>query len=326
MTANRKRGPTARIRRRPGPGITGLLLGAVLLAGAAYPAFSQSRVGWSDRPMPFGAVSTQAVEVRVMTFNIRYGTANDGENAWSNRRDQVGEVITRFGPTVVGVQEALAFQLEALDRLLPGYGRVGVGRDDGREAGEFSAIFYDAALLEVVEDGTFWFSESPTEPGSTAWGATIPRICSWARFRDRASGRTFFVFNNHWDHQAQQSRERSAALLLQRIGARVPVADPVIVTGDFNAGEDNPAFLMLLRDSVTELRDTYRTLHASESDVGTFNGFVGTADGPKIDAVLATSDWAVISAGIDRSNSAGRYPSDHFPVTAVLRLDGGARR
>jgi endonuclease/exonuclease/phosphatase family metal-dependent hydrolase len=265
-------------------------------------------------------------EVRVMSFNIRYGTANDGENVWPNRRAQVGHVISEFRPTVLGVQEALAFQVRELESMLPGYGRVGIGRDDGVEAGEFSAILYDASRLEVIAEGTFWFSESPGEPGTTAWGATIPRICTWARFRDLSNGRTFFVYNNHWDHQAQESRERSAALLLERIAARDPAGDPVIVTGDFNAGEDNAAFERLVRDGVVRLSDTYRTLHPSVTVTGTFNGFEGTSDGPKIDAVLATRDWLVVSSAIDRANSNGRYPSDHFPVTAVLRLRTVSRR
>lgn len=325
MAAVGTRALRQRTGRRAGRWTVWLLIGATALAARTDPVAAQSASGTGDPVSAGRRAPPQAVELRVMTFNIRYGTADDGANAWPGRRTLVGDVITAFGPSVLGVQEALAFQLEELDALLPGYGRVGVGRDDGMEAGEFSAIFYDRARLEVVSEGTFWFSESPSEPGSTAWGATIPRICSWARFRERASGRTFFVYNNHWDHQAQESRERSAALLLDRIGARVPAGDPVIVTGDFNAGEDNPAFRLLVGDA-DRLRDTFRLLHASDTVVGTFNGFEGTADGPKIDAILASPEWAVLSSAIDRTEVAGRYPSDHFPVTAVLRLDGEARR
>jgi endonuclease/exonuclease/phosphatase family metal-dependent hydrolase len=300
---------------------TRTLFAGVLLATLACGAAGAQATAVSRGMVQDG----QASDVRVMTFNIRYGTANDGENAWPNRREMVGEVIGSFGPTVLGVQEALAFQLEELDAALPGYGRVGVGRDDGREAGEFSAIYYERSRLELLDSGTFWFSETPAEPGSTAWGATIPRISSWARFRDVSNGSTFHVFNNHWDHQSQESRERSAALLLERIAARQPAGDPVIVTGDFNAGEDNAAFEMLVGASTVRLADTYRTLHRSVTEVGPFNGFAGTSDGPKIDSILVTPAWFVVSSEIDRTNEAGRYPSDHYPVTAVLRWRSAVR-
>jgi endonuclease/exonuclease/phosphatase family metal-dependent hydrolase len=295
----------------------------ILLAGILFLAFAGAMRGAGAAAVM--QADGQAPDVRAMTFNIRYGTANDGENAWPNRREMVASVIESFAPTVLGVQEALAFQLEELDAMLPRYGRVGVGRDDGRDAGEFAAIYYQRDRLELLDSGTFWFSETPAQPGSTAWGATIPRICTWARFRDVSNGSTFHVFNNHWDHQSQESRERSAALLLDSIAARQPAGVPVIVTGDFNAGEDNAAFEMLVGDAAARLADTYRTLHPAATEVGTFNGFVGTSDGPKIDAILVTPDWLVVSSAIDRTNSAGRYPSDHFPVTAVLRWRGDVR-
>jgi endonuclease/exonuclease/phosphatase family metal-dependent hydrolase len=260
-----------------------------------------------------------APPLRVMTFNIRYGTADDGANAWPMRRQLVLRVIREFQPDLLGVQEALRFQLDELQAGLGGYGELGVGRDDGREAGEYSAILYDRQRLEDIEHGTFWLSDSPAEPGSMSWGNRIPRIVTWARFRERQGGATFYAFNTHWDHESQPSRERSAELLLRRIAARTVLTDPVIITGDFNAGESNPALRALVTPaSDVAFRDSYRVVHPDARVVGTFNGFAGDSTGDKIDAVLVTAGWRVRAAGIVRSVADGRYPSDHFPVTAVL--------
>jgi len=254
-----------------------------------------------------------------MSFNIRYGTARDGDNAWELRRAALIEAIDAFGADVLGVQEALHFQLEELVAALPRYQRLGVGRTDGIEAGEYAAILVDGSRLEVLEQGTFWFSDTPAVPGSTSWGNDITRICTWARLRDRAADLTFYVYNVHWDHRSQPSRERSADLLMQTIGRR-DAADPVLVTGDFNAGETNAAFLRLLQAPELVLLDTFRLLHPAAAEVGTFNGFEGTTSGDKIDAVLSSREWQVVTAEIDSEQRLGRYPSDHFPVTAVLAL------
>ncbi len=257
----------------------------------------------------------------VMSFNVRYGTANDGENSWPQRRELVFDVIREHDPHVLGVQEALRFQLDEIGAAVRGYGELGVGRDDGREAGEYAAILYKTDRFEVSESGTFWFSDEPRTAGSIGWGANLPRICSWARLVEKGSGRAFYVFNVHFDHQSQESRERSAALLVARIGARLH-GDPVIVTGDFNAGEENPALLFLLgagkAESDTRLRDSFRVVYPEAVSVGTFNGFEGRTTGPKIDAVLVSGMWKVESAAIVRTSVDGRYPSDHFPVVAVI--------
>jgi endonuclease/exonuclease/phosphatase family metal-dependent hydrolase len=260
----------------------------------------------------------QPEDLTVMTFNVRYGTAEDGEDRWPLRRALVFDVIRESGAAIVGVQEALRFQLDEIRAALPAFGEAGVGRDDGATAGEYSAVLYDTSRVALEEQGTFWFSDSPAEPGSTGWGNTIPRICTWARFRDRASGGTLIVYNVHWDHVSQPSRERSAALLLDRIAAS-PSADPVIVMGDFNAGEANPAFAALIGSERVPLRDTFREVHPDAADVGTFHGFAGGTAGEKIDAVLVGPGWEIVRAAIVTAARAGRYPSDHYPVTAVLR-------
>jgi len=264
-------------------------------------------------------------ELRVMSFNVRYGTAADGEDAWPLRRELVSGVLEDFQPDVVGVQEALYFQLGDLSSLLPEMSWIGVGRDDGGTAGEFAPILYRRDRLEVLGEGTFWFSDNPEVPGSMSWGNEIPRICTWGRFRDRASGAVFTLFNLHWDHRSQPSRERGARLLLDRIRNRENPEERVLVTGDFNAGEENPAFRALLEAGDLPLRDPFRVRFPDAREVGTFHGFQGGSEGEKIDAILAGSGWGVLDAGIVRVNSNGRYPSDHYPVIAVLAWGSGGR-
>jgi endonuclease/exonuclease/phosphatase family metal-dependent hydrolase len=241
-------------------------------------------------------------------------------------------VIRDHSPDVLGSQEVLRFQLDELRDALSGYGEIGIGRDDGEEAGEYSAILYRTDRLRLIEHGTFWFSDSPTVPGTTSWGNSIPRICTWARFEDRRSGRAFYLYNLHLDHQSQASRERAVELLTEYVSNR-EYADPYVVTGDFNAGESNVA-MRYLRGEVARahesstnapeplrLRDTFRALHPTIADVGTFNGFEGTTTGEKIDAVLVSGEWKVLRATIIQAQENDRYPSDHFPVVATIALN-----
>jgi endonuclease/exonuclease/phosphatase family metal-dependent hydrolase len=260
-----------------------------------------------------------AASLRVMSFNIRYGTANDGANSWPLRRELALGVLRDNGPTVMGVQEALKFQLDEIRQALPWFGQVGVGREDGGEGGEYSAILYDQRRLSVQENGTFWLSETPEVPGSTSWGNNITRIATWARFRERAGVREFLVLNTHWDHESQNAREKSAAQIVAWLEANAG-GKPVIVTGDFNAGEQNAAFQALVApgNRKVALKDTFRAEHPDVQVVGTFNAFSGKRGGDKIDAVLVSPEWRVLSAAIVTTNDDGRYPSDHFPVTATL--------
>lgn len=252
----------------------------------------------------------------VMTFNIRYGTAADGPDAWPQRRAHVITVIRETAPDVLAVQEALRFQLDELARAFPAYAELGVGRDDGVAAGEYAAIFYRPDRLVVDTSGTFWLSDTPEVPGSASWGNRITRICTWALFRERASGRRFATFNVHLDHESQPSRERAVALVLVRAGALDP-GTPLILLGDFNAGEDNPALAPL---RAATFRDTFRDRHPEARWVGTFNGFQGDSTGAKIDHIFVRGAWTVEDAAILRRRFDGRDPSDHFPVTARLGM------
>lgn len=279
------------------------LVTAILVAAAIVWAF------------PPGA-SGQTRDLKVMSFNIRYGTAQDGPNHWDLRKDFVAAAIAAEDPDVIGLQEALHGQLTFLLDTLPAYAMLGVGRDDGKTAGEYTAILYRKARLSVQDSDTFWFSDTPAVVASRSWGNTITRICTWARFR--VDGRTpLYVYNVHLDHQSQPSRERSARLLRERIEARQPKA-PFVVTGDFNAGEANPAIAAMTANGFAQ--DAFRMIHKDVAGVGTFSGFEETrVDGEKIDYVFVSPDLVVVDAAIVRTARDGRTPSDHFPVTARIR-------
>lgn len=258
--------------------------------------------------------------VKILSFNIRYGSADDGADAWPHRREMVYDVIRERDSDFVGLQEALRFQIDDIREAVPGYDEIGVGRTDGRREGEYSAILYKPDRWRVAESGTFWLSDTPEIPGSTSWGNEITRIVTWGRLVERNSGRGIRVFNTHFDHESQPSRQRSAELLAARLASRGGT-EPVVVTGDFNAGENNPAVLYLKNAgdrSPVSLVDTYRVLHPGRTPAGTFNAFEGRRDGPKIDYVFVERGTEVRRAGIIHDNDAGRYPSDHFPVFAEI--------
>ncbi|HXK60040.1 MAG TPA: endonuclease/exonuclease/phosphatase family protein [Acidobacteriota bacterium] len=255
-------------------------------------------------------------DLRVMSFNIRYGTAADGDNHWSKRKELVFEVISGHKPDIVGLQEALRFQIDEILAAVPGYTFLGVGRDDGQTQGEHAAILFRTDRLTAVQHGNFWFSETPDKPGSKHWGNQITRICTWAQFKTREGDRRFYFYNLHLDHRSQPSREKSAELLLRKIAERES-QDPVILTGDFNAGETNPAVVRIKE----QFRDTFRVIHPDADQVATFNGFKEPpSGGDKIDFVFASPSLEVKEAAIVRDNRDGRYPSDHFPVTATICL------
>ena len=264
-------------------------------------------------------------QLSVMSFNIRYGSAKDGDNDWEKRKELVFDVLKEQDADVIGLQEALKFQIDAILDNAPAYAMLGVGRDDGDSLGEYSAILYKKDKFIVRDSGTFWFSDTPDKIASTSWGNKITRICTWALFEDKAGGRSFYHFNLHLDHRSQPSREKSVQLLAKKITER-RVKAPFLVTGDFNAGEANPAIQFLTSphaaDAYAELPlvDTFRELHPHAKTVGTFNGFKGITSGDKIDYIFAPRGTKVISASIIRDNTNGRTPSDHFPVKAVIEF------
>jgi len=267
-------------------------------------------------------------EFLVMSFNIRFGTADDGPDRWAVRRPRALEAIRKRAPDILGVQEGLDFQLDEIGAAFPRLERFGVGRDDGKSAGEHAAIFYDAGRFERTDGATFWFSDTPNRPCSRSWGNEICRICTWVRLRERASDRSLAVYNVHLDHRSQPSRRRSVELLLDVIG-RQEHSDHVIITGDFNADEDSPEIQFVKSTQVSLHRDdesaplrfvdSYRVLHPEQGESGTFNSWVGNKRGPKIDYIfLPSGTFGVVAAAIAHDRFDGRFPSDHFPVWARL--------
>jgi endonuclease/exonuclease/phosphatase family metal-dependent hydrolase len=257
-----------------------------------------------------------------MTYNLRYGLANDGVNSWENRRELLIESIRAFDPDVLGTQECLSFQADFLCERLPDYKLIGVGRLDGRRDGELNAVLYRTARLEPLDSGTFWLSETPDRPGSRGWDAELPRIVTWAKFYDVASEQALVCVNTHWDHLGHQAKLESARLMRRWLVERTQGL-ATIVTGDFNIDVDSVPF-HLLSDGEPKLIDAYRAAHPEHEREpaadGTFHGFSGEPMPDRIDWILATPSPRIERCEIDRFNRDGQYPSDHFPVEAVLRV------
>jgi endonuclease/exonuclease/phosphatase family metal-dependent hydrolase len=260
-----------------------------------------------------------------MSFNIRYGTARDGENQWENRKEFVVETIEAFAPDLLGTQETEGFQRDYLAQKLPGYEVLGVGRNDGLESGEMMALYYKRDRFEKLAGGHFWLSETPDQVGSKSWDSSLPRMVTWVRLKDRhrADAPPILFLNTHFDHLGAQARLESSRLIRRQIAA-LGEGSSVIVTGDFNAGEGSDPYRALfapIDDQPSPLVDAFRVLHSERKDnEGTFSGFkADAAGGARIDWIGVSRDWQIVQAGIDRTARDGRTPSDHFPVTAVLR-------
>ncbi len=259
--------------------------------------------------------------LQVMSFNIRMNTSSDSLNAWPYRKDKAASQILFHDAHIVGVQEALHDQMVDLKERLAAYKYVGVGRDDGKEKGEYSAIFYDTTRLQVLQSQTFWLSETPTVPGSKSWDAAITRVVTWARFKDRKTGKTFFAFNTHFDHRGQEARRQSAHLLLQKI-KEIAGRSPVIVTGDFNATPTDEPIQVLVsaaggNDKLIDGKAVSQQPHYGPT--GTFNGFRSRETGnDPIDYIFIKNGVKVLKHASLSQTWEGRFSSDHFPVLAMV--------
>jgi endonuclease/exonuclease/phosphatase family metal-dependent hydrolase len=273
------------------------------------------------------AETVEPPSLRVMSFNIRYGTADDGPHSWPQRAPHVAGTIARFDPDLLGTQECLAFQRDELQAALPGYAVVAVGRDDGAEAGEMCACFFRRERFALRDHGTFWLSDTPDVVGSRGWDAALPRIATWLRLDDRGTGAEILWLNTHFDHLGEVARRESAALLHRWLAANRDEA-VLVVTGDFNApagAVDDYVHRTLLSGAADAplLCDAWTSVHGPDEDptaTGTFHGFQDTPSRGRIDWVLCGCETTVLEAGIDRSRAGEVWPSDHFPVTAVLEL------
>lgn len=269
-----------------------------------------------------------ADDLRVMSFNIRYGTADDGPDAWPERAPLVADVIRQFGPDLLGTQECLGFQRDELVAALPAFDVVAVGRDDGADSGEMCACFFRRDRFELRDHGTFWLSETPATVASVGWDAALCRIATWLRLRDRQTGQDVLWLNAHLDHRGPESRRRSALLIHRWLRDHHDRRTAIVVTGDFNAlpsdAPDAPHYLLRHGDRARPwLVDTWTARHGGlgdDDDFGTYHGFTGRAGSGRIDWILTDEAAVVIEATIDRTGAGGRWPSDHFPVTAVIGI------
>lgn len=264
--------------------------------------------------LALGAPAPQPL--RVATYNLRYNNAGDGPNAWPNRKEMVKELVRYHHFDVFGTQEGFRGQLNDVAELTD-YAFVGRGRDDGREAGEHSAIFYRKSRLQLLQTGDFWLRETPDQPGK-GWDATCcNRICTWAKFKDLQTKQDFYFFNVHFDHEGVVARRESGKLMVRKI-AEIAGKAPTICTGDFNSTPDTEQ----INAMQGPLRDA-RAISATPAygPVGTFQGFDLAAPlADRIDYIFVSPGSKVLTYGVLTDSLRGRYPSDHFPVVADVVL------
>jgi endonuclease/exonuclease/phosphatase family metal-dependent hydrolase len=264
-----------------------------------------------------------AEPMNTMTWNIRYNNPADGDNSWPKRKDWVAKIIIKNNVDIAGFQEVLVDQLEDLQVRLPEMDVYGVGRDDGRNAGEFTPIFFRRDRFELAEKSTFWLSPTPDKTASRGWDAALPRIASWVKLKDLRTGTMFYVMNTHFDHRGPQARAESAVLLLKQLREHF-VDHPVILTGDLNTTPDSPPYDTLTgKGTQTDAVyfDAYR--HSAQKPQGpdsTWNGFEAIVPHRRIDFVFTTKTVTVERFRTLDDNRDGRFPSDHLPVIAELEL------
>ncbi len=264
----------------------------------------------------------EVTPVRVMSYNIKYDDKADTLNGWDQRKEQVVNLISFYEPDFIGTQEGLLHQLEYMKSELDSMKWIGVGRTDGKEEGEFSALFYNSERFELAEDSdsTIWLSETPGKP-SKSWDAALPRILSWGKFRDKSTQKELFVFNTHFDHIGDTARAESSRLIVDTI-KKVADGMPVILTGDFNATPDSKPYVNLTNESILE--DAYDA--SALPHVGpefSFEGFKtldSTATKRRIDYVFVNDKVDVLKHAFISDFRDGRYPSDHLPVIADVQL------
>jgi endonuclease/exonuclease/phosphatase family metal-dependent hydrolase len=276
-------------------------------------------------PVIYKAAASEDISrktINAMSFNIRYDNPGDEENAWPNRKEMVAATIRFHKADIAGLQEALHHQVKDLETLLPEYGWFGVGRDDGREAGEFNPVFYRKDRFTVLDRSFFWLSDTPEKPGK-AWDAACPRIATWGKVEDKWTKKTFFFFNTHFDHVGETARIKSAELLLEKMN-ELTGGHPVILTGDLNCTENDMPY-KILTSGKGELPGLADVCNLTESkpygSTQTFNGFRNTfLLDRRIDFIFVQKTGRVLRYGIISERWDGRFVSDHNAVLAEIEL------
>lgn len=264
-----------------------------------------------------GGFCDEPAAVRVMSFNIRYDNPHDGDNRWPRRTRIVHQQIAAAEADFIGMQEVRPNQYDDLAKMIgDDYDALQRTRQVDPARGEACTLWWrsDRWRLDPDDHGTFWLSESPDQPGSKSWDSALPRICTWGRFIHQQTGRTLYVYNTHFDHRGDEARRQSARLIAGRIKQRKHADDPVILTGDFNAGEQSVPINTLREAGFV---DTFGAVHPDES-IGTFGAWVGKTDGARIDYIFTLGELRAVAAKVHTAAIDGRWPSDHFAVTATL--------
>jgi endonuclease/exonuclease/phosphatase family metal-dependent hydrolase len=252
----------------------------------------------------------------IMTYNIRMNTPDDGVNAWPLRKDKVIGLIRFHQADIFGVQEALILQMNDLKTGLPEFDSYGVGRDDGKEAGEHMTIFFRKSRFEKLDAGTLWLNESTDKPG-LGWDAVCNRTCTWVKFKDKATKKVFYHFNTHFDHRGKVAREESAKLILKFMGEINKDNRPMILTGDFNSTNEAPPIRKILT-VLFDSKDKCQT--APYGPPHTSGGFAVKEPRNTIDYIFINDQVKVLRHGVLSDSSGLYFPSDHLPVLAEVEI------
>jgi len=263
----------------------------------------------------------QNVSVNLLTYNIRWANPEDAPNIWELRKDNVFSLIHESDPDVFGLQEALKSQVTDTEHAFPGYSRIGVGRDDGKEAGEYSPLFFKTDKYLLKESGVFWLSQTPGIAGSRGWDAACNRVATWVELEDKISRKSFLVFCTHFDHMGVVARRNSALLMLSAADS-LAGGKPAVLLGDFNAMPGSEPY-RILTDGTNRLHLLDASL-ISEKTRGpsfTYTGFkVGGLEGEKIDYIFLKDIQKVDLYLVNQANNGEFYPSDHLPVSVSVQL------
>lgn len=256
-------------------------------------------------------------DLKVMTYNIRLSVDSDKENSWNNRKQETMALMSYYHPDYFGVQEAVPQQMIDIKTNLKDYDFVGVGRDDGKNQGEYSAIFYDKNKLEVTKSGTFWLSETPEKP-SKGWDAAYNRVCTYALFKMKKTGKKFLAMNLHFDHVGDVARVNSAKLILEKIKKLNPKNVPLTLTGDFNLTDDSEP-IKIMSKSLDNVFYHSKKIHYGPK--GTFTGFdINTIPQDRIDYIFVKGFDVLSNRTINDRRENLLYPSDHFPILAEINF------
>ncbi|UII24301.1 endonuclease/exonuclease/phosphatase family protein [Fulvivirga ligni] len=270
--------------------------------------------------LPAFCFAQDQLDLKVMTSNIRLAAESDGINYWDNRRDWFGDFVRFEDVDIFGAQEVLYSQLTDIKDRLPAYEHIGVGRE-GENKGEFSPIFYKKDKFEVLESETFWLSPTPQKVASKGWDAALPRIVTWAKFKDKATGKEFYFFNTHFDHIGKEARKQSAEIIKNKV-AKVAGNQPVIVTGDFNVPPANAPYQVLTSGS-DKLEDTFKQAERKYGPFYTFNGFQLEPDmkRDRIDYIFYKGDVSIVTYQVVDGQRGKTYISDHFPIIVEAKVN-----